>query len=96
MLLVIWFLACISCSYSYSSIRDILPSYNASAVAPASIVKRTEPTTGYDDFPPNKKPHPNPLDKVEGAFHDALELAAAAVTDLNSKNNTIFLHYFAK
>lgn len=59
-------------------------------------MKSTEPTAGDDNFPPNKKPHPNPLDKVEGAFHDALELAAAALTDPNTNNNTIFLHYFAK
>ncbi|KAL8943903.1 MAG: hypothetical protein Q9216_000797 [Gyalolechia sp. 2 TL-2023] len=94
MFLIIWLLASASFSCSLAFYAPL--AYNLSAVAHGSIVRRHEPTTGHGDLPPNEKPHPNALDKVEGAFHDALELAAAALADLKRHDNTIFLHYFAK
>ncbi|KAI4183439.1 MAG: hypothetical protein LQ346_006334, partial [Caloplaca aetnensis] len=49
--------------------------------------------TGDDDFP-DIEPYPNDLDKVEGAFHDTVELVSYAINTLNEDNNTIFLYYF--
>ena len=56
------------------------------------LAKRAEPATG-DDFP-DIGPRPTSLDKVEGAFNDAIELAAYALTQLAQDDNTILKHYF--
>ncbi|KAL8760570.1 MAG: hypothetical protein Q9184_003252 [Pyrenodesmia sp. 2 TL-2023] len=68
---------------------------NAHVVIRNFLAKRSggEPTTGDDDFP-DIEPHPNDLDKVEGAFHDAAQLASSAIDYLTGSENTIFLHYF--
>lgn len=84
-------LACASLLLSSAFCAPFSP--NAPVVARNTLAKRTEPSTGDDDFP-DVEPHPNELDKVEGAFHDAVELISYALNDLKGKDNTIFLHYF--
>ncbi|KAL8757089.1 MAG: hypothetical protein Q9184_004308 [Pyrenodesmia sp. 2 TL-2023] len=68
---------------------------NAHVVTRNFLAKRSggEPTTGDDDFP-DIEPHPNDLDKVEGAVHDTAQLASNAIDYLTGSDNTIFLHYF--
>ncbi|KAI9809560.1 MAG: hypothetical protein M1827_006795 [Pycnora praestabilis] len=65
---------------------------NAAVYARNILSKRTEPTTGDDDFP-DTDPHPNHLDQVETAFNDALELASYAINAIDS-DTTIFPNYF--
>ncbi|KAL9636799.1 MAG: hypothetical protein Q9204_002118 [Flavoplaca sp. TL-2023a] len=58
------------------------------------LAKRSgEPSTGDDDFP-DIEPHPNDLDKVEGAFIELMVLVLSAIDNLKGSDNTIFLHYF--
>ncbi|KAL8942962.1 MAG: hypothetical protein Q9211_001163 [Gyalolechia sp. 1 TL-2023] len=68
---------------------------NAPVATRNFLAKRSggEPWTVDDDFP-DVEPHPNDLDKVEGAFHDVAELAAFAIDELSGSDNTIFLNYF--
>ncbi|KAL8899562.1 MAG: hypothetical protein Q9207_006134 [Kuettlingeria erythrocarpa] len=79
----------------FSSVFGAPLTSDAPVVTRNFLAKRSggEPGTGDDDFP-DLEPHPNDLDKVEGAFHDAAELASYAINTLNKDDNTIFLHYF--
>jgi hypothetical protein len=55
------------------------------------LARRGEPNTGVDF--PDTEPHPNQLDQVETAFHDAMELTAY-VNMFIETDNDIFPHYF--
>lgn len=67
-------------------------SANPLAITRNVLSKRTEPTTGDDDFP-DDEPHPNRLDQVETAFNDAIELVAYVLGTIDS-DTTVFPHYF--
>ena len=65
---------------------------NPPAITRNVLSKRAEPSTG-DDLP-DIEPHPNALDKVEGGFRDAIELASYVLTELAKDDNTMLKHYF--
>jgi hypothetical protein len=77
---------------SGSRLQD-LSRRNAPKIAHASprLARRGEPNTGEDL--PDTEPHPNQLDQVETAFHDAMELTAY-VNMFIETDNDIFPHYF--
>lgn len=90
MIRIVSLLACANLLLSSAFCAPFSP--NVPVVARNVLAKRAEPDTG-DDFP-DTKPHPNNLDKVEGGFNDAIELASYALTELAKNDNTILKHYF--
>lgn len=88
-----WLLACTSLLLPTGLSAPFGPSYspNTPVLIRNVLSKRAEPTTG-DDLPDTPN-HPNQLDQVETGFHDAIEIAALVIQNIDT-DTAIFPHYF--